>query len=281
MPLTDRDDGDEGERAEARVVEQLLHRLPQHRDPRHDDGTEHEQGEQQGPQRERLHDGAARAAAAARVRPAEVERAGEKGPGGPDAGERERRDVEGAGRPGSIRSAQARTPAPTTRVTTTTTRRRRKAQSGSVWSRGTGSTRAARKKARSSATGFIERVRPHDPLPPPPPAHAGSAAVMRAGSTVPGSGRGCGVVAGDGGGDGVVVGQRAAGRRTDELVDVVLGADDLVEQAADERLGDAGRHRGDESDPLAREVRREHRHGHDRRSPAAPEMSANRLIIAR
>src|SRR6478736_7392084 len=54
-----------------------------------------------------------------------------------------------------MRSAQASTTAPTSRVTAATTRRRWNAESGSVWSRGTGSTRAARTKARSSVAGFI------------------------------------------------------------------------------------------------------------------------------
>src|SRR5659263_185574 len=53
-----------------------------------------------------------------------------------------------------MRSANASATAPTTSVTPATTRRRRNASSGSVWSRSTGCTRAARKKARTSSRGL-------------------------------------------------------------------------------------------------------------------------------
>src|SRR5918993_2106681 len=164
--------------------------------------------------------------------------------------------------PGSIRSAQPRTTAPTSRVTAATTRRRRNAPSGSLWSRATGSTRAARKKARSSRTGFTERSLSRAT----PAATSGPGGV---GGRNPGGVHGAGLgarvrpVARDGVGDCPVVRQGTARRRADEVVDVVLAAHDLVEKAPDERLRHAGGHRGHETNPLAGEVRREHGHGDD------------------
>src|SRR4051794_18859435 len=136
-----------------------------------------------------------------------------------------------------MRSAQASTPAPTTSVTTATTRRRWKAASDSVWSRGTGSTRAARTKAPSSVTGFIGRLgsRPAAPAVAPGPGRVGARDVGRVDGARLGSG--VGPVAGDGVGDRAVVGQGTAGWRPDGRLEVVLAADDLVQQAADERLG--------------------------------------------
>src|SRR6478736_7082576 len=161
-----------------------------------------------------------------------------------------------------MRNAQASTPAPTSSVTTATTRRRWNAASVSVWSRGTGSTSAARTKARSSATGFIGWLGSR----PARPATAGPLGVgARDASGVDGARlrAGVGGIARDGIGHGPVEGEWAAGRRPDQGVEVVLATDHLVQQAADERLGDTGGHRRHEPDPLAGEVGGEHRHGDD------------------
>src|SRR6478672_10195484 len=151
-----------------------------------------------------------------------------------------------------MRSAHVRMTAPTNRVMTTTTRRRRNAQSGSVWSRGTGSTSVARTKARSSVTGFIcgSGSRPAAPVIAGPGRVSARdvRGVYRARFRA-----GVHVVAGNGVGHGPVERQRACGWRPDEVVEVVLGADHLVQQAADEGLGHARRHRGHEPDPLAGE----------------------------
>ena len=66
----------------------------------------------------------------------------------------------------------------------------------------------------------------------------------------------------------VEVGEAAG--HVDEVVQVVLLGDDLVHEAADERLGQPRRDRGDEPDPVAREARRQHGHGHDERSARDP-----------
>src|SRR6187200_2702889 len=113
-----------------------------------------------------------------------------------------------------MRNAQASTTAPTSSVTAATTRRRWNAESGSVWSRGTGSTREARTKARSSVTGFIGWLGSR----PAVPTTAGPRGVgARDVGRVDGARLRAGlhVVAGDGVGHGAVEGQRPLWRRPD------------------------------------------------------------------
>ncbi len=72
----------------------------------------------------------------------------------------------------------------------------------------------------------------------------------------------------------LVEAEQALGRVRHVLRDVVLAADDGVAQRLDQRAGDAGRHRRDEADPVARQRRREQRHRQD----PAPRQAGDRGV---